>query len=402
MTTDTRHDQGRATTRLLRAVTMAIILGLLAAGCSSAGEDIGDGDEGATEPAASPAVAPETPAEAPLTAATTPAATPVTAADEEAQGETTTVTLLSPVPPSVFFFPAFVGEELGFFADEGIELQYESIGEGVSMTSLLVNGRADIAAPGATEVFQGLNAGQDYDVIYDYYTQAVEGIVVPADSDVQSIEDLSGVTVGLAGDEVRSLLSFSLDTVGLSLDDVTTANVGTSGAVIANAFESGDIDAFVGGVLDFASLQVAGIELRDITPEKVGAVPGSSFAVTPRRAEELGDALPAFLRAWSKALHVGLNDPELVEEIMREVSPEEWEDPEVGAATLDVALTLQDQGPEDYGSLDKEAWQVGIEQALVAGDIEEELSTEEFLDDQYLEAANDFDRAQAEAAAESR
>ena len=314
--------------------------------------------------------------------------------------ETTTVTLLSPVPPSVFFFPAFVGEELGFFAEEGIDLQYETIGEGVSMTSLLVNGRADIAAPGATEVFQGLDAGQDFDVIYDYYTQAVEGIVVPADSDIQDVEDLAGTTVGLAGDEVRSLLAFSLDFAGLSIDDVTPVNIGTSGPVIANAFESGDIDAFVGCVMDFASLQVAGLELRDVTPEEVGAVPGSSFAVTPQRTEELGDALPAFLRAWSKALHVGLQDPELVESIMREVSPEEWEDPEVGSATLEVALALQEQGPEDYGSLDEGAWAVGVEQALVAGDIEAELKVDEFLDPQHLDTANDFDRDAAMSAAE--
>ncbi len=314
-------------------------------------------------------------------------------------GEPTTITLLSPVPPSVFFFPAFVGEELGFFAEEGIELEYESIGEGVSMTSLLVNGRVDVAAPGATEVFQGLDAGQEFDVIYDYYTQAVEGIVVPTDSDIESMEDLEGATVGLAGDEVRSLLAFSLDQVGLSIDDVETANVGTSGSVIANSLEQGDIDAFVGGVLDFASLQVAGLELRDITPDEVGRVPGASFAVTPDGAEEMGDALPAFLRAWSRALHVGLQDPALVEEIMREASPEEWEDPEVGAATLDVAIQLQEQGPEDYGSLDDEAWAVGVEQALVAGDVESELATDEVLDGQYLDAANDFDRDEAETAA---
>lgn len=321
--------------------------------------------------------------------------------DDAAGGsdEMTTITLLSPVPESVFFFPAFVGEELGFFADEGIDLEYESIGEGVSMTSLLASGRADIAAPGATEVFQGLNAGQEFSVIYDYYTQAVEGIVVPADSDIQSVADLAGRTVGLAGDEVRSLLSFSLDTEGLSDDDVTTANVGTSGSVIANSLDAGDIDAFVGGVLDFAGLQAAGIELRDITPELVGAVPGSSFIAAPDRAEELGDALPAFLRAWSRALHVGLNDPALVETVMREVSPEEWEDDEIGAATLDVALMLQDQGPEDYGSLDTDAWAVGVEQALVAGDIEEGLDPADFLDDSHLDAANDFDREEAEATA---
>lgn len=363
MSWNIRNERSNRRMGMLRLVTVGVVVALVAAACSGTADDVSSED------------------------------------NARPTDEQTTVTLLSPVPPSVFFFPAFVGEELGFFADEGIDLQYEAIGEGVSMTSLLVNGRADVAAPGATEVFQGLNAGQEYAVIYDYYTQAVEGIVVPEGSEIESVEDLTGTTIGLAGDEVRSLLSFSLDTVGLSIDDVTTANVGTSGSVIANSLEAGDIDAFVGGVLDFAGLQVAGIELRDITPELVGAVPGSSFAVTPERAEELGEALPAFLRAWSQALHVGLADPALVEKIMREVSPEEWEDPEVGTATLDVALALQSQGPDDYGSLDKDAWTVGVEQALVAEDIEQELAVDDFLNSEFLEAANNFDRDDAEATA---
>lgn len=371
--TDKRRRSGA-----IRGVALATAMVLALTACASDSDDDGDGGDAGTDE----------------TTTTTSAAT-TTAAPEEM----TTVSFLSPVPPSMFFFPAFVGQELGFFAEEGIELEYEAIGEDISMTSLLVNGRVDIASPGATEVFQGLDAGQEFEVIYDYYTSGVEGIVVPADSPVQSLIDLEGATVGIAEDEVRSLLAFSLEQEGMSVDDLTIANIGTAGPIIANAFESGDIDAFVGSVLDFSALQVAGMELRNITPELVAAVPAASFAVTPERAAELGDALPGFLRAWSRALHVGLEDPALVEQIMREVSPEEWEDEEVGAATLQVALALQAQGPDDYGSLAVEAWQLGVEQALVAGDIETELDVTQFLNDSYIPAANDFDREATSAAA---
>lgn len=373
-------------TRAVRLVAAAAVAALALSACGG-GDDGGGDDATATE-----ADAPASEASASATESEGSATEAEGSATEVDAGETTTVSLLSPVPPSVFFFPAFVGEELGFFAEEGVQLEYETVGDEVSATSLLVNGRVDVAVPGASEVFQGLDAGQEFDVIYDYYTAGVEGIVVPVDSPIESLEDLEGMTVGLAENEVRTLLSFSLDQVGLSLDGVTTVNIGTSGAIIANAFESGDIDVFVGGVIDFAGLQAAGFELRDITPELVAAVPGASFAVTPTRAEELGDALPGFLRAWSRALHVGMEDPERVEEIMREVAPEEWEDEEVGAATLQVALDLQRQGPEDYGSLDVEAWELGVEQALVAGDIESEIDVSTFLDDSYLDEANDFDR----------
>ena len=274
-----------------------------------------------------------------LATATLAACTP-DVGGEGAEGETVKVSLLSPVPPSVFFFPGFVADELGYFEEEGISFRYETIGEDVSTTSLLVNGQVNVAAPGATEVIQGLEAGQELSVVYDYYKLAAEGIVVPAYSDIQSVADLEGTTVGIAGDEVRSLLAVALDTAGLSLDDVEVANVVTGGSIIINSLETGAIDSFVGGVIDFAGLEAAGFSLRAITPEELASVPPASLTVTPEYAENQADVLTRFLRAWSKGLHAGLANPMLAEVIMREVSPEEWEDEAVGLATLNEAIRI--------------------------------------------------------------
>lgn len=316
-------------------------------------------------------------------------------------GESTEVSLLSPIPPSVYFFPGFIADALGYFEDEGIEFRYETVGEDVSMTSLLVNGQIDVAAPGATEVLQGIAAGQEYQVVYDYYEQAAEGIVVPSGSDVGGMADLDGKVIGIAGDELRGMVAVALDTVGLSPDDVELVNVGTGGSIIVNSFDSGAIDAFAGSVLDFAGLQAAGFELTAITPDEIADIPAASFAVTPRYLEENADALERFLRAWSKGLHAGLTNPDLAEKVMREASPEEWENEEVGRASLAESIKLQEQDATAYGSLSTEAWAGATELALRGGDIEEEIPFDSFLSDGLIDGANDFDRAEVEADAEA-
>ena len=311
------------------------------------------------------------------------------------------VSLLSPIPPSVYFFPGFVAEALGYFEEEGIDFRYETVGEDVSMTSLLENGRVNVAAPGASEVLQGLAAGQVFEVVYDYYEHAAEGIVVPAGSSIQSMGDLEGKVIGIAGDELRGMVAFALDVQGLSVDDVELVNVGNGGSIIVNSFDSGAIDAFAGSVLDFAGLQAAGFDLTAITPDEIADIPAASFAVTPGYLDENADVLERFLRAWSKGLHAGLTNPALVEKVMREASPEEWEDESVGLASLEEAIKLQEQDSSAYGSLSEEAWLGATELAIIGGDIQEEVPLDSFLFDGLINGANDFDRAMVEADAKA-
>lgn len=311
------------------------------------------------------------------------------------------VSLLSPIPPSVFYYPAFVADELGFFADEGLSLNYENVGEAVSMTSLLANGNVDIATPGSTEVLQGLASGQDFDVVYDYYTLSADAVGVWPDSDIQSVADLDGKTVGIAADDVRSILGAALQAEGLASEDVQIVVIGTSGPTIANSLSKGEIDAFVGSALDFASLESAGAALREITPDLIAHLPASSFAVTPQTLSERRPMVVGFLRAWSKGLYAGMNDPVLVETIMRQVAPEEWVDPDVGAASMEVAMRLQDQrDQEQLGLIQVANWQDAVDQAVQVGDLQSPIDLDTFLDDSLLAEVNDFDHAEVEVRVE--
>ena len=100
--------------------------------------------------------------------------------------------------------------------------------------------------------------------------------------------------------------------------------MGTSGGLVAQLFEDGEIQAYVGNASDFVALGANEVALRNITPEDVGRIDGNPMAVLPDVLEEKREAIVGFLRAWTKAQYVGQVNREVVEQIARERVPEEW------------------------------------------------------------------------------
>ena len=186
-------------------------------------------------------------------------------------------------------------------------------------------------------------------------------------------------------------------------DDVETAVVGTSGALVAKTFEDGEIQAYVGNASDFTALSANGVALRNITPEDVGQIDGNPLATLPGTLDEKRDAIVGFLRAWAKAQHVGQVNREVVEQIAREKVPAEWRNEASGEAALDLAITLmKPDDPERIGDLRPDVWDTGQDVLVRSGVIEEgdTIDVNEALDDSLIEEINDWDRAEVEAAVE--
>jgi NitT/TauT family transport system substrate-binding protein len=308
------------------------------------------------------------------------------------------VAWVQPVPPSVIYFPGIVAEELGFFAEENIEAELLTAGD-ITEAALIDQGDADVAFTGFAEVMEGVRAGIDYDVVYDGNHLSVEQIAVPVDSELEDMSQLEGTTVGLASDSDLAFLNVALSFAGLSEDDVDTVVTGGAGAIMANEFENDNIQAFAGAASDFAAMEGAGLELRFITPEEMRSNPGGSAIVLREQIAERPDVLEGFFRAWAKGPHVGAVAPEVVEAVGRKVAPEEWAEEAVVRASMESAIERNTPSGDTYGELRPDVWQSAVQQLVDAGQLDENVPTDEYLNDQFIAAANDFDRDEVEAQA---
>lgn len=319
--------------------------------------------------------------------------------------EIVTIEFLQPLPKSIAFYPLFVAEEFGWFQEEGVRVNLLPSGD-IPATTVVPAGNADIGATTPTNIVTGADAGAGFLLVYEYYQRNVFSIVVPSDSDSQEVADLSGANIGItsegAGD--AAITRAALTQAGLDPEsDVTITVVGEGGPVVAEALRSGQIDAYTGAINDLVALRVQGIEYRDITPANLQEMPASSMIMMPDRMEELADPIAGFLRAWAKGTYVGLVNPDVVYALAQREVPEETEDESFGRAFLDVALDLQTpvEGTDNFGALRPEAWDVVQEQLIAGGELEEMFDSNSFLDDRFIDAANDWDRGEVDSEIEA-
>ena len=323
--------------------------------------------------------------------------------DDGGSGGTQEVVYNLPTPESVLFYPTLVAEELGFFEEEGVSPELAPASEEVAATAFLDNGDADVAFADVDEIILARSQGGEHTVIFSPQHTNTAGIVVPEDSDIQDISGVAGQKVGLESEESTRFLDAMLETAGVPKDDVETAVVGTSGALVAETFEDGEIQAYVGNASDFTALSANGVGLRNITPEDVGRIDGNPLAILPDTLEEKREAMVGFLRAWAKGQYVGQVNREVVEQIARERVPAEWRNEDSGEAALDLAITnMAPDDPERIGDLRPDVWETGQDVLVSAGVLEEgqTIDVQEALDDSLIEEINDWDRAEVEQRAE--
>ncbi|MGI9501304.1 MAG: ABC transporter substrate-binding protein [Geminicoccaceae bacterium] len=310
----------------------------------------------------------------------------------------TTVDMINPLPRSTNFFPLVVGEELGYFADEGVEVNLLPSDTSIPYVAFIQNGQADLAMLDPFETVNARLAGAEINTVFEAMQNAPEGIAVPGDSAAQSVADLVGTTVGLVSDRDRAFLQAALATAGHSLDDVQTVVLGEAGPTLAAAMRDGTVSAISGAAPDWIALIANGIETRLITPEALLTSPANTFAMNADAIH--GDkraAVEGFLRAWCKGMHAVTVNPEAVAEILKKNVPEEWEIPEAGQLFLDMSIGMNVSVTERCGDVQPDVWTSIQPQMKAAGGIEEIVPVEDFLNDSYIEAANDFDRDQVAA-----
>jgi ABC-type nitrate/sulfonate/bicarbonate transport system substrate-binding protein len=306
-----------------------------------------------------------------------------------------------PTPESLEFYAPIVAEQLGFFDKENVEAKLASAAEEIPATAFLENGDADVAMADIDELVISTAKGGTLKAIFSPQHSNTQGTVVPADSDVQAFTDLKGKAIGLASEEDSSSVEAQLKAAGLSKDDVETITVGTSGPLIKKTFDDGKIDAYTGAVSDFTAMRAAGLELRNITPPEVQKIDGNPTAVTPENLEKKREHIVGFLRAWSMGQHIGQVKPEIVEAIVRDKVPAEWRNEKVAKAALAQTIELhKPDDPERIGDLRPEVWETGQDLLASVGIIEEKVDVTKILDDSLIEEINDFDRAEAEKAAD--
>jgi NitT/TauT family transport system substrate-binding protein len=145
-----------------------------------------------------------------------------------------------------YYLPLTIAERLGYFKDEGLEVEISDFPGGAKALQALVGGSADVVS-GAYEHTINMQAkGQMIQafVLQGRAPQIVLGYSTKNMPNYQSIADLKGKRIGVTapGSSSNMMLNFILAQGGLKPSDVSVIGVGAGAGAVA-AFRSGQLDA---------------------------------------------------------------------------------------------------------------------------------------------------------------
>ncbi len=225
------------------------------------------------------------------------------AAPIQAEG-LTKITFVQEWPvPDGFWIPWILGDDKGFYADEGIELQIVTPPTVADTMKYLGTGRADVAFTTIMDVVFAKQEEAPVTAIARYGRSNNWGILT-AEGNPITVADLAGKTVGIYNDAwTKAQLTMMLADVGLTLDDINTvaASDDTTPLLL-----QGRVDAITGVTnAEGTGMFTSGGQTPEFLPAIEHGVPNAPVWMLAGNLDWLAanpDLAKAFLRATRKSI----------------------------------------------------------------------------------------------------
>src|SRR5258708_10024182 len=146
----------------------------------------------------------------------------------------------------LFFLPTMVAEYLGYYKDEGLDVEIVDIGSGGKALQALVGGSVDVTSGAYDHTVQlaAKNIPLQAFVLQARLADYAVGVLKSKAGSYKSPKDLKGMRVGISSPGAGSdmFLKLVLAKAGINPDDVSVVNVGLSSGAVA-AVRKGELDA---------------------------------------------------------------------------------------------------------------------------------------------------------------
>ncbi|MDG5820218.1 ABC transporter substrate-binding protein [Natronococcus sp. A-GB7] len=289
-------------------------------------------------------------------------------------------------PDLMYNAPYHVGLENGYFQEGGIEIDIVgSEGGGTTVRNVVDGGLpfGEVATPAAINAYL---AGTPI-VVVAAATQTVDEInwVAPQGSDIESIEDLEGGSMGFTSagsvtETTAALVSASADEI--DTDSVEFQEMGGVGEGLT-AVDDGAIDAAANMDPIYSDQQEEEETWQVVfwAGDYVDRFQQTSIIVDPDVVEENPDAVEAYLEARSQGVETLREDPDEAAEIFSAGAE--------GFSSDVMRNAIENVDPEEYyttGAFDVEGLR-NVEEAMYATELldeDEEIPWNEIFDQSFL------------------
>ncbi len=327
----------------------------------------------------------------------------------------------TPARVNVGYSPFLLTREMGYFKQEGLEVEIvEFLGTSVLIPQVANKG-VDIGFPGADAVIISRQPGRDYMPVRFFYNVTRKNpwdFVVPDHSPIKQIADLRGKKIGvgaLANGNVpiaRSMFREMGMEAGRDYEFVPTG----VGAPAIHAMNTGQIDVFNGFDATIAFLANAGIKLRYLqqSPKYTNLISNGLMAhedTIKNKPEMLGK----FGRAIAKGIIACEADiPHCIRAAWKQyptLKPQDKSDEQALAEAIPTVTKRMESmltfanptAPRRYGEYQPQMWRDYIDVLFDGGEItSKQIDVASLYTNQLVETINAFDAAKVVADVKAR
>lgn len=253
----------------------------------------------------------------------------------------------------------FIAEQNGYFKDRGIKIEMTIGSSPDAAIAELIAGSKDIVMTGAVPLASGVANGLNIVAVLNTQDQGetpTTGLLLPADSPINSIAGLKGKKIGLAGiaspQGVAILLE--LEKAGLTRDDVELVNLPFPG--VLSAIEAGTVDAGMPIGLFYTLGKSKGLKEFPEVYEYLKGSPGVIFAANKDWVAKNEDVLVKFSEAMKLAYEYGNKNPDSI----RKIDAEQTRLPPDFIKNRDIVPFVSAFGVKEWGRLNENLVKFGF------------------------------------------
>ncbi|MBW4655036.1 MAG: ABC transporter substrate-binding protein [Kaiparowitsia implicata GSE-PSE-MK54-09C] len=293
--------------------------------------------------------------------------------------------------------PIGVAIEKGYFAEEGLDIQFEPGSGSADAITKVASGAFDMGLGDINSLmeFNVNNPDTPVRAVAIYYNQSPMAIMALDESDITEPSDLENKTLGIpAGSATRRLLPLFAEASGLNLEAVDVPAI--ESRLQQTLLLTKEIDAIAPFTISaLPNLAEAGYpeERLNIFRFKDYGLDlyGNSVLVPASYLESNPEVVRGFIRALTRGLRDTLNDPDEAIEIMSQFDdlfeiPLERERLQIAIDTLFLSPEVEENG---FGAVDPERFQRSIDLVVKGFDLSEPPAADDIFDDRFLPDLSD-------------
>jgi len=218
--------------------------------------------------------------------------------------------------------PIILAEELGYFAEQNLEVEVVAPADPADPPKLVAAGQADMAVSYQPQLHLQVHEGLPLKRVGTLVATPLNCLLVLQDGPIKSIADLKGKKVGfsVAGVE-EALLGAILKPHNLGINDIELVNVNWS---LSPSLMSKQVDAVIGAFRNFElnQMDIEGVNGRCFYLEEEGLPPYDELIYVAHSERMDVNKVKRFLAATEKATQYIVNHPKKSWEIFAATSKE--------------------------------------------------------------------------------